>query len=238
MPGKPDDFSIGEITARAKLAIRGLGYSWGIAEDVSWAIGWLEQRDFPGLILLASLCQHIDARYAQVTASTSIETGLRPQMLPGTWTASEGQLCPILSGHALSDGGISESHWDDGLTLQNVMCPLLILPFASVLAQASNVLVECNFGDLRVITDGEHLWIKPSPKLDQEPLLMFSCNVFITIKPDSQRPSFESWRNRRSRASVTNSIWSTLDRFAHRTYAPATEKSRILGAGAGVNDND
>ena len=75
MPGKPDDFSIGEITARAKLAIRGLGYSWGIAEDVSWAIGWLEQRDFPGLILLASLCQHIDARYAQVTASTSIETG-------------------------------------------------------------------------------------------------------------------------------------------------------------------
>ena len=238
MPGKPDDFSIGEITVRAKLAIRGLGYSWGIAEDVSWAIGWLEQRDFPGLILLASLCQHIDERYAQVSATTSIETGLRPQGLSGTWTASEGQLCPILSGLALSDGGIPKSQRDDGLTLQNVMYPLLILPFAAVLAEASNVLIECNFGDLQVITDGEHLWITPSPKSDQESLLVSSDNIFITINPDSRRPSFEPWRNRRSRASATSSIWSTLDRFAHRTYAPATEKSRILGAGAGVNDND
>ena len=238
MPGKPDDFSIGEISTRAKLAIRGLGYSWGVAEDVGWAIGWLEQRDCPGLLLLAGLCQHIDERFAHTTKTSSIETGLRPQALSGTWTASEGQLCPILSGLALSDGGITESQRDDGLSMQNVLYPLLILPFADVLAQASNVLVECNFGDLRVITDGEHLWLTPSPNSDRESLLISSDNVFITIKSDNQRPSFESWRNRRSRASVSSSIWSTLDQFAHRTYAPATEESRILGAGAGVNDND
>ena len=237
MPGKQYDFSMGEITTRAKLAIRGLGYSWGVAEDVGWAIGWLEQRDFPGLTLLASLCQHIDERFAQVTETTSIETGLRPQALSATWTASEGQLCPILSGLALSDGGIPESH-QGGLTLQNVMYPVLILPFVAVLAQTSNVLVECRFGDLQAITDGEHLWIAPSPLTDRNSLSISAHDVFIAISPESQRPSFEPWPNHRSRASVTSSIWSILDQFAHRTYAPATEQSRILGAGAGVNDND
>ena len=29
-----------------------------------------------------------------------------------------------------------------------------------------------------------------------------------------------------------------LNTFAHRTYAPATEESRLLGAGAGLSDND
>ena len=30
----------------------------------------------------------------------------------------------------------------------------------------------------------------------------------------------------------------TLTNFAERTYAPATEESRLLGAGAGLGDND
>jgi hypothetical protein len=29
-----------------------------------------------------------------------------------------------------------------------------------------------------------------------------------------------------------------LEAFAQRTYAPATEASRMLGAGAGLSDND
>jgi hypothetical protein len=30
--------------------------------------------------------------------------------------------------------------------------------------------------------------------------------------------------------------WSRLNSFAHRTYAPATEASQVLGAGAGLID--
>ena len=32
--------------------------------------------------------------------------------------------------------------------------------------------------------------------------------------------------------------WSILSAFAQRTYAPATENSRLLGAGAGLGDDD
>jgi len=37
---------------------------------------------------------------------------------------------------------------------------------------------------------------------------------------------------------IGDEIWEALGRFAHRTYVPATEASRLKGAGAGLTDND
>jgi hypothetical protein len=37
---------------------------------------------------------------------------------------------------------------------------------------------------------------------------------------------------------MNEEIWEALGRFAHRTYVPATEASRLKGAGAGLTDND
>ena len=44
----------------------------------------------------------------------------------------------------------------------------------------------------------------------------------------------ETW----TRADFDAATWDRLDRFARRTYAPATEASRLKGAGAGLTDND
>jgi len=37
---------------------------------------------------------------------------------------------------------------------------------------------------------------------------------------------------------VCNTIWQILNDFAYQTYVPATDKSRLSGAGAGLVDND
>jgi len=37
---------------------------------------------------------------------------------------------------------------------------------------------------------------------------------------------------------VDPTIWAALDAFAQKTYVPATEASRLKGAGAGLTDND
>jgi hypothetical protein len=37
---------------------------------------------------------------------------------------------------------------------------------------------------------------------------------------------------------IDDEIWEALGAFAHRTYVPATEASRLKGAGAGLTDND
>ncbi|SMY06637.1 hypothetical protein LOM8899_00764 [Flavimaricola marinus] len=38
--------------------------------------------------------------------------------------------------------------------------------------------------------------------------------------------------------NVLAEVWGPLERFAAQTYVPATEASRIAGAGAGLSDND
>jgi hypothetical protein len=42
----------------------------------------------------------------------------------------------------------------------------------------------------------------------------------------------------RTRVDLTQQHLDDLNSYAHRTYAPATEASRLAGAGAGLNDND
>lgn len=37
---------------------------------------------------------------------------------------------------------------------------------------------------------------------------------------------------------IDDEIWEALGAFAHRTYVPASEASRLKGAGAGLTDND
>jgi hypothetical protein len=41
-----------------------------------------------------------------------------------------------------------------------------------------------------------------------------------------------------SRPDIDPSAWSRIERYAYRTYVPATEHSRRHGAGAGMIDND
>lgn len=40
------------------------------------------------------------------------------------------------------------------------------------------------------------------------------------------------------RADVGSAVWSELEIFEYKTYAPESEASRLKGAGAGVTDND
>ena len=50
--------------------------------------------------------------------------------------------------------------------------------------------------------------------------------------------ALETPRAPMSRATPAPEVWAALNAFAERTYAPASEASRLMGAGAGTNDND
>ena len=50
-------------------------------------------------------------------------------------------------------------------------------------------------------------------------------------------PAYDDRRATPASREIEPEIWSALDRFAHRTYVPATDASRA-GAGAGTTDND
>lgn len=60
----------------------------------------------------------------------------------------------------------------------------------------------------------------------------------VKINPDGSLVLSSAMQHLRGRAAPDAAAIATLESFAARTYAPATEASRLAGAGAGTSDND
>ncbi|MDG1377507.1 MAG: DUF3726 domain-containing protein [Yoonia sp.] len=214
-------YSLNEIEALCKRAARGVGLSWGIAEDAAKAVRWLASFDLPSVAPFAQvLALHDDMRDADFA----------PMSLTGPWSASAGRLCPLLSGAALSDcAQLREG--ETALVLSHVVYPVLLLPFAAQVATRLQQVVMLSWDDLAVMSDGQQIWLMDSK--DQ-----CGAEIAETVTfSHAERPA-SSGRKPQVRGSASAAVWAQLNDFAHRTYAPATEQSRLLGAGAGNSDND
>lgn len=208
--------SLNEVEATAKKAARGAGYPWGLAEEAGRAVRCLCAHDLDGCAALARLLAQTDG------ADLS---GWTPQTGDGDWTAASGTLCPLITGAALSDraGLLSQG----GIGLDWTAEPLLLVPFALLCARRLGVVVAVAWGTSKATTDGTGIAIAgllAGPACDR---------VGIWAGGGHQRAM-----RRRYRADPSPEVHAALDRLAHRTYAPATEASRLRGAGAGLSDND
>lgn len=207
--------SLNEVEALAKKATRGVGYPWGLAEEAAKATRWLCERGEDGCGHLAALLQQRDG------------TGLAdwsPVINDGTWKPPESRLCPIMTGAALSDCADDLRAGD--LRIEWVARPILLLPFAGMSASYLKAPIELTWGRVVLCTDGAGLSIHGRPGE------LADC-VTVRIGSDVLQAA-----PRRTRAEVSSADFEVLNRFAHRTYAPATEESRQKGAGAGLSDND
>lgn len=127
----------------------------------------------------------------------------------GAVSAPAGQFqCPILAGCTLSDFGPAEYQF------AAIPSPILMVPFVSIWGRA---MIETATG--RVLLDGSAVRIEGD--FDD-----IATNVSVT--PNVNGTVVSSPKNR---ANPDNASWDILLTFAHRTYAPATEESRLKGAG-------
>ncbi|WP_164659075.1 DUF3726 domain-containing protein [Tropicibacter sp. Alg240-R139] len=204
-------YSLNEVEATAKRATRGAGYAWGLAEDAAKATRWLCAHDIDGVGQLARLL------------SSESETRLALAAINGVW-AAKGVLCPFRTGCLLSD--CAHLLNEQPIEMVQVAAPVVLVPFAALAARRLEVVVtvECD-GDVAV-TDGQILSM---------PSQWSEIAETVTIQISGTLPA-SSPRQTRARPNAVD--WDTLNRFAHKTYAPATEESRLLGAGAGLSDND
>ena len=205
--------SLNEIESTSKKAARGAGYSWGVAEETGKAVRWLCGRDIDGCAALAMLLDEVDAEELNDWS---------PSRKGGEWRARDKALCPLLSGTVLSDHAealkSSDTHF--GAVTQ----PVLLVPFAANVAQQNNRTVTLVWTGCRATTDGANVELSGAP-LERASHVTVSSDGTISVP-----------KQRRSRATPAHGVWSVLNRYAHRTYAPATEESRRRGAGAGPND--
>lgn len=104
--------------------------------------------------------------------------------------------------------------------------PEMFLPFAAMVARQLGKPVRLECSEFAATTDGAGLAVVGTCPSQVEDL-----TVCVVAEMGQPRPQS-------TRAAPASAAWTFLNELAHLTYAPATEESRRLGAGAGLSDND
>jgi hypothetical protein len=213
--------SLNEIDAAFRRAARGVGFHWGLADEVGRAARWLAARRIAAPDIVLSALEAHEGR--PISAMNPIES-------KGVWQASGGILSPILAGARFSDeaGVIGNA----GLVLTFVLYPVVLLPWVAWTAHATGQAFEVLWPDARIraLPGGVDLAGRDAANCRE------AANVNIGII-DAALPG-DACHEHRFGVEVEPSTWSRLLQVAHRSFVPASERSRLTGAGAGLSDNE
>jgi hypothetical protein len=233
------ELSNNEAASLIKLAARGVGYPWGLGEEAAHAGRWLVERQLPALEHFRSLFAWVDEQeFSQLILQCDDER----------WRCTREELCPLICGSAILDSA-SMLLTVDKVELNNVVCPLLLIPFISEASVVLNKPIQMSWKEEELVFNGTCIeFVSDSSELfnnsDSTGSLSSVCISVIRESVESQgavsdAPTCELWPVViHSRVKINRICLESLKQYAHRTYAPATELSRLSGAGAGTSDND
>ncbi len=207
-------WSLGETKTLAVKAASGSGMSWGLAEEAGFAVHWLQRRGAPGLRALAALLEwQAESPEDCLPIRHFSEVG-----------GPTGVLNPIELGARLID-----KNQCSGSGPGKLYQPLLLAPFIATVASSRGC--KLKWGEVSILLNGGSMQTSVNP----EALLTGHATCCVSaINDDAFSPGRLHERVPDSEADAI----ARLGFFAARTYAPATESSRLAGAGAGLNDND
>lgn len=215
--------SLNEIEAEIRKAARGAGLPWGLAEEAGKAARWLEMHGMRGAPLFAALFESYGGRLYEAIAMVSGE---------GLWRARGGMLCPLVAGVGLSDRA-HEIAAGRTIDMEAVSWPVLLAPFAAALSSATGAAIALRWpgvgfafarDGVRLAADHGAMNAALAPRA--------SCGP-MTGDPRGRRLTPEI-----ANMPVEEAAWSRLETFVQRTYVPASDESRLKGAGAGLLDTD
>lgn len=219
--------SFNEIEGAAFKAARGAGFSWGLSEEAGFAARWLAERGFDWLPALLAACE---ARQAE---------GDRDVVIAGNGRVSPGagadSVCPIHIGAWIADCGDLAT----GLHIALVRAPLLLLPFLDLLSARGGAIAV----SLRLQAQGPaasvrvcrgEVWGDPQPL----PASLASSIASVDIAKSATALEKGNVARLARPAPIEPALGERLKAFEVRTYVPASDRSRVAGAGAGLTDND
>jgi len=131
--------------------------------------------------------------------------------------------CPIQLGCQISDMGA----WE-GYLPTKISQPLLLAPFIAQTLERKNITLDA--GEAQILISHMDVYIEgytPST---------FSKATEARLLVEGKIPDESTCKSRVLSDQMPHV--KILEKFAHKTYAPATEESRLAGAGAGTTDND
>jgi hypothetical protein len=215
--------SLNEIEAQLRKAARGTGLSWGLAEEAGRAARWLAMHGIDASPIFAALFEQNDGRaYDEIT------------IMPGTepWQAKGGMLCPLIAGAALVDRA-EEIADGKAVALAAIAWPVLLAPFAAMVATATGACIALDWPGTRfTFADGASRLEGTSEVTTTASAPHASCSRLVGAAQGT------ALRSEIAGGLVAPDVWTRLDVFVQRTYVPASDESRLKGAGAGLLDTD
>ena len=235
-------YSLGEIDALARKATRGAGYSWGIAEETGKSVRWLSAYGFSGAEALA---EHllISANQHQNLMPKLIND--EPYTLKFQNKNKQSSLCALSCCALINDLG-HHIQADKVLSFNHMLFPLLALSAAGRVAETYEIAVLFEYDETEIICDSNGIRIKTTPPLLNDITFSSSesvkrpcaelgflssissssvlCKKIQTVIKNTHYPNPQS-------REIPQKIIDTLEKFAHKTYAPESEESRLRGAG-------
>ena len=132
--------------------------------------------------------------------------------------------CPIAHGTNLCDRGEPPVP----VTIADMRSPVLLVPFLAWVTKPDDLYLAVSLGAARIVLGPDGVWLDDVHGLPERA----EVRISVTTRPAAPPIAV------RDRCTCGADVMQALDWFAARTYAPATEQSRLAGAGAGLSDND
>ncbi len=193
--------SLSEIAATAKMAARGTGCEWGLAEEAGQAVRVLEAHDLPGVQALAGL---FDA----------------PRNCAGRKDGDA--LCGLLALTRLSDR-IHQIDAGERVAFDAVVAPILLAAPLLMAARTSGRSYELRWPGAFLVCQAEGLSVVEAP--DPWPIIATEIMVGTT---DAAASTHAAEVNSRT---LKNDDWRALETRAEATFVPESATSRSAGAG-------
>ena len=200
--------SFSEIDTAAKRASKGIGFSWGISEEVGKNIRLLEMFGLPGLKNLNQYYKIFKEKKFQNLTLVSKEN------------SSKIPYCPIMAGINFLDQ-VNNLEELEEIKFDNLGFPILFIPFVS---RASEIIGKRIF----LTIDEKEFLLNFNQSIYSNYL---SSNVLE--KSDQIKIKFIENKN-----MFSETEWQELYKLSEDTFVEETDQLKQNTAGAGLTDND
>ena len=200
--------SYSEIDTAAKRASKGIGFSWGISEEVGKNIRLLEMFGLPGLKNLNQYYKIFKEKNFQNLSLVSKEN------------SSKIPYCPIIAGINFLDQ-INNLEELGEIRFENLGFPILFIPFVS---RASEIIGKRIF----LTIDEKEFLLNFNQSIYSNYL-----SGDILEKSDQIKIKFIENKN-----MFSEKEWQELYKLSEDTFVEETDKLKQNAAGAGLTDND
>ena len=200
--------SFSEIDTIAKRATKGVGFEWGVAEEVGKNIRLLEMFGLPGLKNLNQYFKNIKQKEFKNLTLISKEN------------ISKIPYCPIIAGTSFLDQ-INSANELDEIKIENMGFPILLLPFLSRASEVIGKRIFLNIDDKDFLLN-----------FNQSIYSNYFSGDILEIGKSIKIKFLENIN------SFTEKDWQELYKLSENTFVEETEDLKKSAAGAGLTDND